>query len=275
MTMTAVKLSILILYVHTFPLRKFLVFAYPVMGLVVALFVATVLVTFLNCRPFAKSWMPMIPGECGDIAKENLAVVSANMALDIVVVCLPVPVVWGLQMKRGKRLAIIGIFSAGIVVCVFSALRLYATSQVVESNFPATAIWAVLWNQLEAYCAIITTCLPVAQPFFATIWKRAASWGSQASRTGTTTAPSTGRTSKRNSKKGDAQIDVERGDRIGFARLGSTCNRGGYSEAVAKGARRAPGGEEYEMQQDGIGVKKEIWVDESEMEGKTTRSLSG
>lgn len=41
--------------------------------------------------------------------------VAINVALDLMVVALPIPVVWKLQMPNKKKIAVTGMFSLGIL----------------------------------------------------------------------------------------------------------------------------------------------------------------
>ena len=54
-------------------------------------------------------------GSCGDLKKLDLFIAVFNLLLDGATVVLPMPVLWGLKMKIGRKLALSGIFGMGIL----------------------------------------------------------------------------------------------------------------------------------------------------------------
>ena len=71
---------------------------------------------FTICQPFAYTWDKTIDGgHCGDILAGWLASAIINVILDIAVIVLPMPMLWGLQMQVTKKILISGIFGLGIV----------------------------------------------------------------------------------------------------------------------------------------------------------------
>ncbi len=70
--------------------------------------------TFLLCKPIAYSWDKTIPG--GYCTNENLAYLIAgitNLVVDTIVVILPMPMLWGLQVPLSRKLGVAGMFSLG------------------------------------------------------------------------------------------------------------------------------------------------------------------
>lgn len=84
------------------------------MALSFCLFAAIVLAAFLVCRPLAYNWDKTIEGgRCANVNQDFLAQAIINLLLDITIVSLPLPVLWNLQMKTGKKVSIIIMFSIG------------------------------------------------------------------------------------------------------------------------------------------------------------------
>jgi len=72
---------------------------------------------FLHCTPMSGHWDPAVPGrKCYPI---SLFIVFAymntsfNIFTDVLFATLPIPIIWGLQMKMKLRLYVIGILSLG------------------------------------------------------------------------------------------------------------------------------------------------------------------
>ena len=76
-----------------------------------------VLVYSLDCRPFAYRWNKEIDGgHCGNIPAEETSSAVVNMIIDLVIMVLPTPVIWKLQMPLRKKVSISAIFSLGFML---------------------------------------------------------------------------------------------------------------------------------------------------------------
>ena len=73
-----------------------------------------VLATLLQCRPLAYFWDKTIDnGYCINENSFAYGITAANVITDIVVLVLPIPWLWRLQLAPRKKLAVIGIFVLG------------------------------------------------------------------------------------------------------------------------------------------------------------------
>lgn len=50
-----------------------------------------------------------------DTVKVGLSLCATSMGLDIIVLCLPIPVILGLHMNTQRKIAVIGMFSLGLL----------------------------------------------------------------------------------------------------------------------------------------------------------------
>ena len=112
---TLIKLSILHLYVQIFSVSRVRKVAYAVMLLVVLFGFGIILMQFLMCRPFVKEWDQKRPGVCGDTIKSALVTGIINMCIDTIIILLPMPVLWGLQMRIRRKVELTVIFGLGIM----------------------------------------------------------------------------------------------------------------------------------------------------------------
>ena len=80
-----------------------------------AYFVSVVLESFLFCRPVAYNWNKSIDGTCKDPSLGYLLAAITNLLIDVIIVFLPLPLLWKLQMQLTKKIAITGMFSLGLV----------------------------------------------------------------------------------------------------------------------------------------------------------------
>ena len=58
--------------------------------------------------------------------------------LDFIILFLPVPIVWSLQLPKKQRIAVLGIFGAGIVVCVAGVVHAYFVDQALVKSYDET-----------------------------------------------------------------------------------------------------------------------------------------
>lgn len=85
---------------------------------------------FLVCHPVSLLWdKTIVGGRCADIVAAYQIVSGLNLLLDVIIILLPMPILWNLQMPASKKLAISAIFGFGIIICLVTAFRMVATSQ--------------------------------------------------------------------------------------------------------------------------------------------------
>lgn len=87
---------------------------YVVIAISIALVIVVILESFLLCRPFEYTWNRAIDGVCGSTPKAYLSVAIVNLAIDLAIVALPMPVLWGLKMAYKKKVAISVILCLGL-----------------------------------------------------------------------------------------------------------------------------------------------------------------
>lgn len=113
---TAIKFSILHFYLTLFrPSRVFRLATFSAMGLVMLFGLSVILLSFLNCRPFVKTWKPMLPGSCGSVRLNVMFTSLVNVLVDLCIIVLPIPMVWRLQMARWRKVALTFTFSLGLM----------------------------------------------------------------------------------------------------------------------------------------------------------------
>lgn len=77
--------------------------------------IGNTLMAFLICRPFAKNWDPLLPGVCGSAIKALVATSVINLVVDLMIIVLPMPMVWQLQMAARKKIALTMTFGLGFM----------------------------------------------------------------------------------------------------------------------------------------------------------------
>lgn len=75
-----------------------------------------IIAPFLMCQPLAYNWDPTIPGgSCGD--EVSLWVVTGvfNILTDLIVILLPMPYLYGLELAMYKKIALMCTFGIGLL----------------------------------------------------------------------------------------------------------------------------------------------------------------
>jgi len=161
---TCVRISIIFLYVSIFRVRSFRIAAYTVLGLNLAYFLAVILQTLLICQPVAFNWDHTMTGSCGDQKTSDEVIGVLNIFYDVVLIILPMPMLWKLQMAISRKLALSAIFGMGIIICIITILRVCFIVSIDDENpTHSYAVVGILAN-LEPLLGIINACLPVIRP---------------------------------------------------------------------------------------------------------------
>ncbi|KXH48285.1 CFEM domain-containing protein [Colletotrichum salicis] len=152
-----IKASILFMYLRIFHL--------PGEKITIALWVTQVLnlmngiififVGLFQCNPISLAWTFWTgdaTGKCIDIVYLALAHAGINIALDVWMLILPLTQVWGMNLARRKKFAIMFMFSLGLLK---------------DPLNPTVAMMpSVIWTDLELYVGIFTACISTLRQFF-------------------------------------------------------------------------------------------------------------
>ena len=114
------KIALLLFYVRVFPHHRWLRISSWILGVVIAIWLIIVecLIIF-QCDPVRRSWERTLPGTCMDRGPVFIGQSIPTVVFDLIILALAVPLVWGIQLPRTSRIALLGIFMMG---------GLYATS---------------------------------------------------------------------------------------------------------------------------------------------------
>lgn len=113
---TAFKLSVLFLYVRIFSIRTFRNLSYVLMGLSMAYCISFLVVFLTTCSPdISQLWNPTPNGRCRDLNIGQLGSVSTNLGIDVLILILPMPFLWKLQMALRNKIAVTIVFSFSLL----------------------------------------------------------------------------------------------------------------------------------------------------------------
>ncbi|KAJ5718278.1 hypothetical protein N7488_003924 [Penicillium malachiteum] len=161
------KASLLLLYYRIFGVVRGFRWAVWVSGfLVVAYWIACTLVTIFECWPIPKLWIPNHPGKCINIGAFGRWSGLANVIIDILILCLPYPMAWRLQVTLRQKLILTGIFLLGTFVYIVSVLRVTSFDYDTLGDGSCKSIEPATWSSIEQSVGIICACLSTLRPFF-------------------------------------------------------------------------------------------------------------
>lgn len=109
------KFSILFQYIRIFPARSFRLACYVVMAIVATYSSWAIISGYVNCVPVAKFWNHDLPGHCLSFEAVWFFNASMNIATDVTLLVLPMPLLFKLQLPRMQKIALIGVFAIGIL----------------------------------------------------------------------------------------------------------------------------------------------------------------
>ncbi|TLD09701.1 hypothetical protein PspLS_11376, partial [Pyricularia sp. CBS 133598] len=144
-------------------------------GLITIWGIATFFTSIFQCVPTQSWWqrfdpvVPMSPSEytCNvNTTKFFIANCVPTIVTDVIVIILPIPYIWSLQMRVEQKVAVLGIFLLGISVTIASIIRFsYVLNLDLQSpDVTWNIIPAFYWTIVETNIAIICCCLPTLKP---------------------------------------------------------------------------------------------------------------
>lgn len=111
----AAKLSLSVFYLRLSPSTWYRRSAWTTMSIVGVYSLTMICCMAFSCSPVVKAWRSDVDGTCLDRRTLYTAAASMNTLTEILLLALPIPMVYGLQMPIKRRLPALGIFAAGLL----------------------------------------------------------------------------------------------------------------------------------------------------------------
>lgn len=112
--LSLVKMSVLLFYSRFFgnvPVYRY--FLWIAGFLVVGWLIAINFLALFMCVPVRKQWQPKAPGRCLNSHTCFLGATITNVIIDIILLVLPVPMLWRIQVKVSRKVGLVGVFAVG------------------------------------------------------------------------------------------------------------------------------------------------------------------
>jgi hypothetical protein len=173
---TLIKVSILHFYLVIFRQPIFMRSVYVVMGICVAWWIGSLFGTAFFCNPPENQFSldPADRAACGDSNTLYSAVASSDLAIDVIVIALPMPVLWSLQLPTAKKFALTLVFGIGFVILAITAVRIKFMLELNQSDITYSASQMALLSACVPLLGIINANLPILPPAFKRVFNSTA-----------------------------------------------------------------------------------------------------
>ena len=176
-----VKLSILFFYRTIAANRTFRRLVYATMAVVVMYTLGAVIAAIFQCQTPSDAWSPanyfasfdpFDPNrrqpKCYDPVNFWAFTAAANLLSDVIILLLPLPALLSLRIPMSKRLALIGVFSVGLLAIIASSVRVWVMALWAESPWNSARYGndLLLWGQVETNSGIISASVPFLRLLF-------------------------------------------------------------------------------------------------------------
>ncbi|KAK3940243.1 hypothetical protein QBC46DRAFT_341802 [Diplogelasinospora grovesii] len=167
------KCSILMLYDRIFGNVRWIRWLCWFLVACVALYaIASVTATIFQCNPVPRAFNKLIPGTCIDNGTFWYANAGFSVATDLIILFIPMPLVYQLQIPRVQKIALVVVFALGGFVVITSCLRMTTINIAATSPDSTFDIASTMWTVIEMNVAIVCACLPMVRPLLVKLFPK-------------------------------------------------------------------------------------------------------
>ncbi|PWY82709.1 integral membrane protein Pth11-like protein [Aspergillus eucalypticola CBS 122712] len=165
-TVPLIKLSVILFYRRVFGMNKAMWFC---VALTIGYRFSCTVAFLVCCRPVSYYWTQYADpagGRCVyNLYPFYIGNAAANVTTDVIILLVPMPLIWRLQMRTAQKVLVCSIFLLGSFVCVASLIRIYYMTFLSRS---VDITWIMgnvfIWSSVEPCIGIVCACLPTLQP---------------------------------------------------------------------------------------------------------------
>ncbi|KAH7014711.1 hypothetical protein B0J12DRAFT_586486, partial [Macrophomina phaseolina] len=175
------KISIVLSYLRIFASTKGTRIAcFVTLGLLILNTILAVVFCLLTCRPISMFWHPeklhpptIVDQHCFNVKYMWLSQGSINIAFDLILIFLPMPVLKSLPVSRRERYILMSIFALGGFGSICGFLRLRSIYKAAGSRDPGwDNVNSARWTIIEMTVGIICASLPQCKALILRIFPR-------------------------------------------------------------------------------------------------------
>ncbi|KAH8170403.1 hypothetical protein LIA77_09184 [Sarocladium implicatum] len=165
----AIKLTFLLGYWRIMAIQKMRKIFYICMTIVLGASFSQIFVQIWSCVPIEAFWDPVNhPGRCIDNQTQWFSNAALNILTDLIVFILPLPVIGKLNLAKGQKYSLLGIFCLGFFTCALSVARIRFLKLTEDMTW--TNVEAAIWSIAELASGILCSSLLTLRPLFVTVF---------------------------------------------------------------------------------------------------------
>ncbi|KAL4750645.1 hypothetical protein BDW72DRAFT_203775 [Aspergillus terricola var. indicus] len=157
------KLSILFFYLRIFTTDSFKRIAYTMIFLCSAYGVGSVVASILDCMPPSYFWTRFDGVSTGYCVSQTAfkVIPPVNIALDVVVMVLPLPLLARLNLPLQKKIRVLSMFLVGVLIIVADILRItHLYHSITTYNITYNGGELSYFGVIESGVGVICICMP-------------------------------------------------------------------------------------------------------------------
>ncbi|OAT12111.1 hypothetical protein BDBG_07502 [Blastomyces gilchristii SLH14081] len=161
-----IKFSILLFYRRIFGMNWTMWVCFFLSG---GYYIACTVTLLVSCQPISYYWTQVEDAKSGRCLFHPhvfyLGNAAANVATDVLILLVPIPLIWRLQMPRTKKILVSSLFLLGTFVCVVSIVRIKFMGDLARAKDVTFILVNIfLWSFVEPCLGIVCACLPTLRP---------------------------------------------------------------------------------------------------------------
>ncbi|KAF2807090.1 uncharacterized protein BDZ99DRAFT_73700 [Mytilinidion resinicola] len=142
--------------------------------------VFTIVFCFLfafQCTPVKGFWDVNARQHCYDLGTVQFIFVGMNVATDLVLLAIPMPIFRSMKLRKAEKRSLIIIFALGgfsAVTCLLRIPYIILSTKSLDSTYQSYGL--IIWSRVELSVAIFCACLPALRiplaRWFPKVWRR-------------------------------------------------------------------------------------------------------
>ncbi|KAJ3547859.1 hypothetical protein NM208_g1287 [Fusarium decemcellulare] len=177
--LAAIKTAFLLQYYRAMTVHKLKKAYVAALAVVGVWSISQILLYCLACQPISAFWDKSVKGSCVPANPSWYINAAGNIATDILILLLPLPIIRKLQLGRRQKVILMSIFCLGFFTCTISVIRIRFLN--IQGDLTWHNVEAAGWSVGELCSGIACVCLPTLRPLvshhFPSFSSRNASYG--------------------------------------------------------------------------------------------------
>ncbi|KAL8687040.1 MAG: hypothetical protein Q9218_006677, partial [Villophora microphyllina] len=107
-----------------------------------------------------------LDGRCINLQAMFYGTLGTGFTLDLIILVLPLPQIWCLQLERRQKYELTAILGLGGLSCIAAVMRIVALGSLKQTDLTYSGASTYMWSQIEPSAAILCACFVTYRPLF-------------------------------------------------------------------------------------------------------------